>query len=101
MGISKDRKRSLPTSIMKHPHRVLQANSSRPDNAPRLTSVIALCCLRAGLQQIDEGEPTMLSLKTLAAAALLSAAAATPVFAQAPMDSQVAKNLRDSGYNPK
>ena len=43
----------------------------------------------------------MLSLKTLAAAVLLSAAAATPVFAQAPMDSQYVKNLRDSGYNPR
>jgi hypothetical protein len=67
----------------------------------RLTSVIALCCLRAGLQQIDEGEATMLSLKTLAAAVLLSAAAATPVFAQAPVDSQYVRNLRDSGYNPR
>jgi hypothetical protein len=43
----------------------------------------------------------MLSSKALAAAVLLSAAAATPVFAQAPMDSQYVKNLRDSGYNPK
>ena len=43
----------------------------------------------------------MLSLKTLAAAVLLSAAAATPVFAQAPVDSQYVKNLRDSGYNPR
>jgi hypothetical protein len=40
----------------------------------------------------------MISFKALAAAVLLSATAATPVFAQ---DSALhIKNLRDSGYNP-
>ena len=42
----------------------------------------------------------MLSLKTLAAAVLLSAAVAAPAFAQAP-GTQYSGNLRDSGYNPK
>jgi hypothetical protein len=45
----------------------------------------------------------MISFKALAAAVLLSATAATPVFAQVPVDAGAAyiKNLRDSGYNPK
>jgi hypothetical protein len=43
----------------------------------------------------------MSSFKALAAAVLLSAAVAAPAFAQAPVDPQVVKNLRDSGYNPK
>jgi hypothetical protein len=42
----------------------------------------------------------MSSLKALAAAAMLAAAATTPAFAQAPMGDQYVKNLRDSGYNP-
>src|SRR5579872_4915825 len=42
----------------------------------------------------------MFSFKALAAAVLLSAAAATPAFAQAP-GAAYAQNLRDSGYNPK
>jgi hypothetical protein len=56
----------------------------------------------------------MISFKALAAAVLLSAAAATPAFAQAPVSappvvvpggvcscSLYIKNLHDSGYNPK
>ena len=45
----------------------------------------------------------MISFKALAAAVLLSATAATPVFAQGPggAGAVYAKNLRDSGYNPK
>jgi hypothetical protein len=43
----------------------------------------------------------MISFKALAAAALLSAAVATPAFAQAPAGDLYSKNLRDSGYNPK
>jgi hypothetical protein len=44
----------------------------------------------------------MISFKALAAAVLLSATAATPVFAQAPdAGAAYTKNLRDSGYNPK
>jgi hypothetical protein len=43
----------------------------------------------------------MVSFKALAAAVLLTAAAATPVFAQAAGGAQYVKNLRDSGYNPK
>jgi hypothetical protein len=42
----------------------------------------------------------MLSLKTVAAAAMLAAAVATPAFAQAP-GTEYSKNLRDSGYNPR
>jgi hypothetical protein len=43
----------------------------------------------------------MISFKTLAAAVLLTATAATPVFAQ-PFDAGLySKNLRDSGYNPR
>ena len=41
----------------------------------------------------------MVSFKALAAVALLSAAAATPAFAQD--RALYAKNLHDSGYNPK
>ena len=43
----------------------------------------------------------MISFKALAAAVLLSAAAATPACAQAPDSVQYIKNLHDSGYNPK
>jgi len=51
----------------------------------------------------------MVSFKTLAAAVLLSATAATPTFAQAVAPGGVgssdralySKNLKDSGYNPK
>ena len=47
----------------------------------------------------------MVSFKALAAAVLLSATAATSAFAQAPASasgsSLYAKNLRDSGYNPR
>jgi hypothetical protein len=45
----------------------------------------------------------MISFKALAAAVLLSATAATPVFAHAPVGAGdlYIKNLQDSGYNPK
>ena len=47
----------------------------------------------------------MVSFKAFAAAVLLSATAATPAFAQAPGgvsgSSLYAKNLNDSGYNPR
>ena len=43
----------------------------------------------------------MSSFKALAAAVLLSATVATPVFAQASAGAQYSKNLRNSGYNPK
>jgi hypothetical protein len=45
----------------------------------------------------------MISFKALAAAVLLSATAATPAFAQAPVGAGglYSKNLHDSGYNPK
>jgi hypothetical protein len=43
----------------------------------------------------------MNSFKAFAAAVLLSATVATPVFAQASAGDLYAKNLRDSGYNPK
>jgi hypothetical protein len=45
----------------------------------------------------------MISFKALAAAVLLSATAATPVFALAPAGTGAlyTKNLQDSGYNPQ
>jgi len=46
----------------------------------------------------------MISFKALAVATLLSATAATPVFAQASVSAPrdlYSKNLRDSGYNPR
>jgi hypothetical protein len=43
----------------------------------------------------------MFSFKALAAAVLLSAAVATPAFAQAATGAQYTQNLRDSGYNPR
>jgi hypothetical protein len=45
----------------------------------------------------------MISFKTLAAAVLLFATAASPAFAQAPVGAGAlyTKNLQDSGYNPK
>jgi hypothetical protein len=45
----------------------------------------------------------MISFKALAATVLLSASAATPVFAQASVSpgALYMKNLQDSGYNPK
>jgi len=46
------------------------------------------------------GETKMISFKALAAAVLLSATAAMPAFAQ-DAGALYAKNLRDSGYNPR
>jgi hypothetical protein len=43
----------------------------------------------------------MISFKAVAVAVLLSATAATPVFAQGSAGTLYSKNLRDSGYNPK
>jgi hypothetical protein len=45
----------------------------------------------------------MISFEALAATVLLSATAATPAFAQAPVGAGALylKNLQDSGYNPK
>jgi hypothetical protein len=56
-----------------------------------------------GLQSIQIVETKMISFKALAAAVLLSATVATPVFAQASAGAGAlySKNLRDSGYNPK
>ena len=43
----------------------------------------------------------MISFKAVAVAVLLSATAATPVFAQGSAGTLYSKNLRDSGYNPR
>jgi hypothetical protein len=52
---------------------------------------------------IHSGETKMISFKALAAAVLLSATAAAPALAQAPVGAGALylKNLQDSGYNPK
>jgi hypothetical protein len=65
------------------------------------------------LQSIHIGETKMISFKALAAAALLAATGVTPAFAHAPVGTLApggpsssdhdlyAKNLRDSGYDPR
>jgi hypothetical protein len=67
----------------------------------------------ADLQSIQIGETKMTAFKGLAAAVLLAATAAAPAFARTPVDALVpggvsssdhalyAKNLRDSGYDPR
>jgi hypothetical protein len=77
-----------------------QADSSQSRQHARLAKRDQFVSSRAGLQSIHIGETKMNSFKALAAAVLLSATAATPVFAQASAGAMYAKNLRDSGYNP-
>jgi hypothetical protein len=79
---------------------MLQADSSQSRQHARLAERDRFVSSDAGLQSIQPGETKMTSFKTLAAAVLLSAAVATPVFAQASAGDLYAKNLRDSGYNP-
>jgi hypothetical protein len=80
---------------------MLQADSSQSRQHARLAKRDQFVSSRAGLQSIQLGETKMISFKALAAAVLLSATAATPVFAQASAGDLYSKNLRDSGYNPK
>jgi hypothetical protein len=82
---------------------MLQADSSQSRQHARLTQRDHFVSSHAGLQSIHTGETKMISFKALAAAVLLSATAATPAFAQAPLGAGALynKNLRDSGYNPK
>jgi hypothetical protein len=82
---------------------MLQADSSQSGQHARLTQRDQFVSSHAGLQSIHTGETKMISFKALAAAVLLSATAATPAFAQAPVGAgtQYLKNLQDSGYNPK
>jgi hypothetical protein len=82
---------------------MLQADSSQSRQHARLTARDQFVASHAGLQSIQTGETKMTSFKALAAAVLLSATAVTPVFAQAAVGAGdlYAKNLRDSGYNPK
>jgi hypothetical protein len=80
---------------------MLQADSSQSRHHARLTKRDQFVSSGAGLQSIHIGEAKMSSFKALAAAVLLSATVATPVFAQASAGDLYAKNLRDSGYNPK
>jgi hypothetical protein len=77
---------------------MLQADSSQSRQHARLSKRDQFVSSGAGLQSIQPGETKMISFKALAAAVLLSATAATPVFAQA--GALYSKNLRDSGYNP-
>jgi hypothetical protein len=79
---------------------MLQADSSQSRQHARLTKRDQFVSSRAGLQSIQPGETKMISFKALAAAVLLSATAATPVFAHAAAGDLYTKNLRDSGYNP-
>jgi hypothetical protein len=64
----------------------------------------------ASLHSIQTGETKMISFKALAAAVLLAATGVMPAFAHAPMGmlalgssdhALYAKNLRDSGYDPR
>src|ERR1700694_1129158 len=82
---------------------MLQADSSQSRQHARLTKRDQFVSSHAGLQSIHTGETKMISFKALAAAALLSATAATPSIAQGPVGAGALyiKNLRDSGYNPK
>jgi hypothetical protein len=83
---------------------MLQADSSRSRRHARLTKRDRFVSSYPDLQSIHTGETKMISFKALAAVVLLSATAATPVFAQAAVGSDgglYAKNLRDSGYNPR
>jgi hypothetical protein len=80
---------------------MLQADSSQSRQHARLTQRDQFVSSHAGLSLIHIGETKMNSFKILAAAVLLSATAATPVFAQASAGAMYLKNLRDSGYNPK
>jgi hypothetical protein len=82
---------------------MLQADSSQSGQHARLTQRDQFVSSHAGLQSIQPGETKMISFKALAAVLLLSATAATPAFAHAPVDAgaQYLKNLQDSGYNPK
>jgi hypothetical protein len=80
---------------------MLQADSAQSRQHASLAKRDQFVSSDAGLQSIHTGETKMISFKALAAAVLLSAAAATPVFAQASAGDLYSKNLRDSGYNPK
>ena len=101
-----------PTSSTRYPHRMLQADSSRSRQHARLTKRDQFVSSHAGLQSIHTGEAKTISFKSLAAAVLLSATAATPAFAQAPVGAPPVvvpggvsrggralyiKNLHDSG----
>src|SRR6476620_6879373 len=71
-----------PYISTRYPHRMLQADSSRPRQHARLTKRDQFVSSHAGLQSIYTGETKMISFKALAVAVLLSATAATPAFAQ-------------------
>src|SRR4030088_1285915 len=82
---------------------MLHADSSRSRQHARLTKRDQFVSSHAGLQSIHTGKTKMISFKANAAAVLLSATAATPAFAQAPVGGGALyiKNLHDAGYNPK
>src|SRR5260370_7647181 len=88
------------TSSIRYPHRMLQADSSRSRQHARLTKRDRLVLsARGSATDRYRRKTTMISFKALAAAVLLSAAAATPALAQD--RALYFKNLRDSGYNPR
>jgi hypothetical protein len=82
---------------------MLQADSSQSRQHARLAKRDQFVASHAGLQSIHTGETKMISFKALAAAVLLSATAAAPAFAQAPVGAGALyiQSLHDSGYNPK
>src|SRR3981189_636067 len=73
----------LPTSSIRYPHRMLQADSSRSRQHARLTKRDQFVSSHERIQSNHIGNKKMISFKALAAAVLLSATAATPAFAQA------------------
>jgi hypothetical protein len=79
---------------------MLQADSSQSRQHARPGKRDQFVSSGPDLQSIHKGETTMNYFKALAAAVLLSATAATPVFAHASAGDLYTKNLRDSGYNP-
>src|ERR1700756_4863798 len=67
----------LPTSSIRYPHAILQADSSRFRQHARPMKRDQFVSSHAGLQSIHTAETKMISFKALAAAVLLSATAAT------------------------
>jgi hypothetical protein len=105
------RARVFPTSSIGYPGGCCE-HSSRSRQHARLTKRDRFVSSCAGLPSIHRRETKMISCKAVAATVLLSATAATPVFAQAPAGAPPVgassgnhalylKSLHESGYDPK